>query len=81
MEAVEFILTILVALAALLTAIVVYKMVIKQKNVDLLKEQLQRKRRQGIKGGAEFTPGASGQGAVERSAPLPDGDQHFHPYG
>lgn len=81
MEAVEFIFAILVALTALLTAIVVYKMVMKQKNVDSLKEQLQKKRRQDIKEGTELTAGTSGVGAVETALPLPDGDQHFHPSG
>ena len=79
MQAVEFIFAILVVLTALLTAIVIYKMAMKQKNVDLLKEQLQKKRRQDIKGGAEFTSGASGPGAVETAVTLPNGDQHFHP--
>lgn len=79
MEAVEFIFAILVALTVLLTAMVIYKMVMKQKSVDIIKEQLQKKRRQDIKEGAEFTPGASGQGAVETAVALPNGDQHFHP--
>jgi Na+/melibiose symporter-like transporter len=81
MKGIEIIFAVLVALTALLVVIVVYKMTVKQKNLDILKEQVQKKRRRDVKGGAEFTAGASGREAAETAAPVSDDDQHFRPSG
>ncbi len=79
MAGIEIILSVLVALTVMLTVIVVYKMAMKQKNINLIKEELKKKRQEDMKGGAEFTAGASGLGAAETVAPVPKSDQHFHP--
>ncbi len=79
MESIEFILAILAAMAALLIVIVIYKMGMKQKNVDLIKEQLRIKRLEGIKDGAEFAAGASGLGAAETVPAVPKNDKYFDP--
>lgn len=79
MESIMFIFAVLAVLMALLIVIVVYKMALKQKNINLLKEQLLNERRQNIKGDAEFTAMASGMGAAGTSPPIPKNDQHFHP--
>ena len=79
MESIEFILAILAAMTALLIVIVIYKMGMKQKNVDLIKEQLRKKRLQDMKGGAELPAMASGLGAAETAPPLSKSDQHFDP--
>ncbi len=77
MESIEFLLVVLAVLTALLIVIVIYKMGMRRKNIDLLKEQLRKKRLEDEKGGAEFTTGASGMEA----APTPYGDKHFNPSG
>ncbi len=79
MEGIEFILAVLAALTTLLIVIVAYKMALKQKNVDLLKEQLQKERRQDIEGGVEFSAMTSGLEAADMTPPIQKSDQHFHP--
>ncbi len=81
MESIEFLIAVLAALTALLIVIVIYKMGVRQKNVDLLKEQLRKKRLEDEKGGAEFTTDASGMGAPVTAPPASYGDKHFNPSG
>ncbi|HEC91254.1 MAG TPA: hypothetical protein ENI55_06270 [Alphaproteobacteria bacterium] len=84
MEGIEIIFAILAALSALLIVIVIYKMGVNQKNVDLLKEQLRKERPEDEKGGGEFTTEASGMGAAATAATAAtasDGDRRFHPSG